>query len=386
MKSILRFLSVFVLGLSFLLSACAGIAPTPTPTPLPTETATPQPTPTPEPTSTPAPTPTPTVDPCATQPERWTFSLQVYPISKQPYPNYWMNPSTACALKNLEPWIAFSMMIQNGYSIQEAAQTLGLEDNPYLAPLKEGKPQKYVRWFGIEEQKVDGFNLPGRYYWWLPSMYLPVDVRFYYFDADTDRYEARLVLWGCARNVNAKLADGVSPEAQKVVFQAVCAVRKYYPGVQSSWWEQDLPEGTAGGFTRKHIPGKRAFEPDETQYGEGVHAAKPDQPAYAGMLYYAYIGDGQWYYIGEDNAFDLMGFDSVEEMEAALQRNLELVPGSQVWDLQWLKQTYGVDARPVPQEYRTMLDHYKSDPAFKALVDKALEIQGEYSDRYEDKK
>ncbi len=193
------------------------------------------------------------------------------------------------------------------------------------------------------------------------------------------------MLWGCARNVTAEVADGVSPELPKVTFQAVCAVRKYYPGVQSYWWEMDFPEGTAGGLTRKFIPGKRAFEPKYKQYGEGVHGAKPDQPAYAGMLYYAYIGNGQWYYIGEDNAFDLVGFDSVEEMEAALQRNLELVPGSQVWDLEWLKQTYGVDARPVPQEYKTGFDRYQSDSAFKALVDRALEKQKESLDRYSQK-
>lgn len=323
-----------------LLSACGATNPArQSEAALPSETAvlpTDTPVPSPTPTETPAPTPTATQDPCPSTPERWSFSTlrdNGFDVSSN-----WMGLSPACAFKNLEPWIAFTMLIQNGYSIREAATMTGV-------PVDQTQP-KMLREFLVGEDLY-----PEKVYWYLPGMNIPPDMRTWQFDADTHRYDARLVLWGCARKTWVWISNGDYGELDVQPVFTICAVRKYLPGKEDAYQEFEREDGsTARAFREWAFPGAVTMS-EEFNKNNKIERGKP---GYYTTLFYAYMGNGQWYYIGEDIKFDCGQFDTLEDLETNVRITDEFTRDLPVWDLNWLKERYGFEPRPLPQDFLQM--------------------------------
>jgi len=381
---------IFCLVLAVLLTAygCAAVSPTPPPA----ETAAPAPTFTPTlavPTNTPAPTftptipPTPTPDPCPSQPERWTLNLQK-DASGNIYRNNYRLLTPTCAYDNLMPWLAFTMAIQNGYSPEEAAHLLGLQDHPYFSGFRynEGIPQKYVYWFHLQAEE----SIPVRGLWYLSTMQYPLTSRFWVYNNQTGDYTPnKFVMHGCTPNVKAGLRDGLGNE-EIVYFPMVCSILKFFPGAQDRYVLHKLPDGSeAPNVQVGYIPNPEWAFNDDPNIGGGHNYAKPGQPAYATLLFYAYTGNGQWWYLGEDDRFELRSFISVESMKNNIEFFHEFQPELLVWDIQWLKDTYGIEPRPLPERAEETIQRFKSDADLSAAGDEAFRIGYEYRLQYSEK-
>ena len=346
---------------------------------VPTDTAVP--TNTPAPTSTPTPVPTPTLDPCPMQPERWTFNLQK-DTSGNVYRNNYRMLTPTCAYDNLLPWLAYAMMIQNGYSMEEAARTLGLDDHPYFNGFryKEGVPPKYVYWFHLQAEE----DLYRRALWGLYGSAIPTDTRLWLYNRESGDYTPnKFVIHGCTPNVRAGVRDGLGNE-EIVYFKAVCSILKFFPGYQSSYLLIKMPDGN-------EYPnvGVQTLPNDEMAFTKGPHGggqnyAKPNQPAYASLLFFAYTGDGRWWYLGEDNRFELRSYISVESMNSSIEFFHDLQPQMPVFDIQWLKDTYGIEPRPLPERAEEAIQRFENDPVLSENADKAYLYRRDYAAVYLD--
>lgn len=339
------------------------------------------PTNTPAPTNTPTAVPTPTLDPCPMQPERWTLNLQK-DASGNIYRNNYRMLTPTCAYDNLLPWLAFTMAIQNGYSVEEAAHLLGLQDHPYFSGFRykdEDIPQKYVMWFWLQAEE----SIPVRRIWYLSTMQYRMDSRFWFYSSETGDYnDFKFVMHGCTPNVRAGVRDGLGNQ-EEVVFPMVCSILKFFPGVQAAYILHKMPDGSeVPNVDPNFIP-----HPDwafSTEGGGGHNYARPGQPAYATLLFYAYTGDGQWWYIGEDDRFELRGFISVESMKNNIEFFHEFQPELPVWDIQWLKDTYGIEPRPLPERVEEFIERATNDPVLRAASKEAFNYSRLQRDRYDE--
>lgn len=342
------------------------------------------PTNTPAPTNTPTTVPTPTLDPCPMQPERWTLNLQK-DASGNIYRNNYRMLTPICAYDNLLPWLAFTMTIQNGYSIEEAAHLLGLQDHPYFSGFRykdEDIPQKYVMWFWLQAEE----SIPVRRIWYLSTMQYRMDTKFWVYNSETGDYTPnKFVMYGCTPNVRAGVRDGLGSE-EIVFFPMVCAIMKFYPGVQDLYMLHTLPDGREIPNTQKgFIPHPHWAFNDNPLVGGGHNYAKPDQPAYATLLFYAYTGDGQWWYIGEDDRFEIRSFISVESMKNNIEFFHEFQPELPIWDIQWLKDTYGIEPRPLPERVEDYAARREQDPKVIEAGMEAFNYSRQQRDRYDEK-
>ena len=165
----------------------------------------------------------------------------------------------------------------------------------------------------------------------------------------------------------------------------VCSILKFFPGAQDFYVLHKLPDGSeAPNVQVGYIPAPDwAFNP---KAGGGQNYAKPGQPAYATLLFYAYTGNGQWWYLGEDDRFELRSFISVESMKNNIEFFHEFQPELPVWDIQWLKDTYGIEPRPLPERAEDYLARRKTDPSVAEKGMQAFRIAAEQRDRYNEDK
>lgn len=262
------------------------------------------------PTQTLNPTTSPTPEGCPDDPAQWTFH-EVFPGD-----NY-KRIEPPCVVDQLAQTVAWHMLERLGYPKPEAAHLLGIPELPW-------QPSTTIT--GLTN--MQGPTPLALTMEWAPHP----DYHYWTVDAEGNpglEYSLR----GCYRTRNILGSEAEFWDTHPV--HCVVAV-DYTPG-----WVVN-------------------------QLGENIYAADwSAQPPTRAFVLFGYTDAGTWVLLGElqdqqislENAGDLPG-----ERESAAARY-----GAQVWDAQWLADTFGVTMHPLPDAWQTF-----TDPAGLQAISDAL--------------
>jgi len=275
--------------------------PTPTASPVPTET----------------PVPTPTPDLCASDTSRWSLEA----VDKY---GYLRRIRPECAYEGLKKAIAFTILVQNGWTFREAMDALDYHwDLPYPFAAYVIAPT-----YALE-------SLPAHM-----NRATHPDLRAWDFDPRALEDTSRFVLLGCYANPRAYILPNVGERP----YAFGCSVAQFLPARFSYAGELVTEDGRVlRNYGENSIPGDRAL---------------PQGAPREGMYYlthvYVYDGDGRWLWLGfqwrtaDNNQYPMaIAFDSPDSYRATLDLFAEREPALPVFDAAWVQEAYGLAPKPI---------------------------------------
>lgn len=310
-----------------------------TPTATATQTATATMTPSPTVTFTPTFTPTPTQDPCPINPNMWTAE-PMFPDGKgQVLDLVKLRP--LCAYEGLKRSLAVFILMRNGYTYREAMQTVGWTvENEY------GDMPQYEAYTFYAD---GGFKIsdPDMTYWFV---YGTDKIRKWVYGEKSRQPVGQYYLFNCVKDYEV---DDLLQQ-RTVTVPYACTFLVVYDEMPVSIEDYSTSEGEVW-----------SIMPSAFNYEGAVKRGVPqDAVGYAEAYTFVYVGNGQWIpswtprYLPLERSpkpykVDFMRyFDTKEEMEQylALLRGHDVEFGTYgMLDLDWVRQTYGVEPKPLDE-------------------------------------
>jgi hypothetical protein len=238
------------------------------------------------------PEPTSVTESCPTDPANWTLT-EGLPGTE------FMRIEPACVYEGLERTVAFALGITEGYSRQEVAEKLGFEKLPMTR---------------LSQVTIANPNGP-----------LSMDVGFeidvppfkeWIFREDGKPAEA-MALQGCFRTYT--IVGNEKKNWDKNSYPVVCRVS--YDNVS-----------TAGVFCM----------------GDSCYSIASNPVSNRRFTLFGYAGNNRWIWLGTEK-------DTVNELDSQTMSEDRAVSaqmqGTGPWDRDWLKQTYGLEMQPLPENW-----------------------------------
>ena len=265
------------------------------------------------PTSTPE--PTAVTESCPTDPADWTL-VEGLPGTE------FMRIEPACIYEGLERTVAWSLAIREGYSRQAAADVLGFEKMPIVR---------------LAQVAVANPNGP-----LLTNVALMIDVPKFteWIFREDGKPAISMALQGCFRTYT--IVGNEKKNWDENGYPVVCRV------------SQDNESTNA------------TICMDDQCFSEIRSTPATNRR----FVLFGYAGDGQWDWLGTDEdtllKIDSQSMSTDREISAEAQ-------GVGPWDRDWLKQAYGLETQPLPEDWQSftddsfkqaVLDAVKADPAW----------------------
>jgi hypothetical protein len=245
-------------------------------------------------------------DTCPTDPSRWSL----VPVGDgQQYDR--IDPS--CVYDGLGKTIAWVMAAQMGYTRAEANDLLGFSfDGDQGEPAMAAMASVTILAYGDKRQQ---------------------EIGVYYFPPTPDFAE-----WYVA-------GDG-SPA---ITFSILgCFRRTTVTGLATTDWDENysvvcvLPQDTQAGFHVQSLDGH-------------LYTEQIDRP-FRALSLFGYLGEGRWIWLGDEAGIrvDQSGL-SQDDLQTGYQDYAGLF-GTPIWDSGWLEDSFGVQMRDLPEEWRSAND------------------------------
>jgi hypothetical protein len=255
-----------------------------------------------------APAPTAVAESCPTDPEDWTLK-EIAPG------DVLLRIEPACIYEGLERTVAFALGITEGYSRQAAADALGFEKLPMVR---------------LKQVTIANPNGP-----LLMDVGFAIDVPDFtewYFN-DKLRPSTSMALQGCFRTYT--IAGNEKQNWDENGYPVVCRVSS---------------DNESMGAT--------------ICFGDVCYTDTSPIPTKRGFALFGYAGNGRWDWLGtEKDTFielDPQTMSNDRSTSAQLQ-------GVGPWEAAWLKLAYGLDMRPLPENWKSFEDKANLQQVLDAL-------------------
>jgi hypothetical protein len=265
------------------------------------------------PTSTLAPTDTPeptaTELPCPVDPEQWVLADTIPGTNLKKI-------SPDCVYDGLARTIGWALAISEGYSRQEAAEALGFD----------GLPMTQSASVMAMTDTKGPMEIPVNYTPPLP------DFRQWRFGFD-EQPAVRYTLRGCFRTYNLV---GTEKQVWNEGYPVICTVAE---DVEIAGSIASLGDHLFAGLSKEIVP-------------------------YRSFLLFGYQGNNEWVWLGiqKEPTHVFQSFDEAEQDRQWISQQI----GAPVWDSMWLETTYGLAAKPFPENWHSAID---DQTAMQAILD-----------------
>ena len=245
---------------------------------------------------------------CPTDPADWTL-VEGLPGTE------FMRIEPACVYEGLERTVAFVLGIAEGYSRQEVADVLGFEKLPMVR---------------LAQVAVANPNGP-----MLMDVGFAVDIPPFteWIFQENGEPEEAMALQGCFRT-----------------YTIVGTEKK-------NWDENGYPLVCRVAYDNISSGGVYCM-------GDACYSIVNNPASNRSFLLFGYAGDGQWDWLGTEK-------DTRLELDSQTMRNDREIStqaqGVGPWDRDWLKQAYGFETQPLPEDWQSFIDQSYKQAVLDAL-------------------